>query len=127
MREPLLQVENLHVEFWTNRGTVYAVNGISFAIAPGETLGIVGESGCGKSVTSLALLGILARAGRVTAGRAHFGGRDLLTLSDDATLRTDPRTGDRDDLPGPDELAQPRPHGRAADPRGARDALRDGP
>ncbi len=86
-REPLLQVENLHVEFWTNRGTVYAVNGISFAIAPGETLGIVGESGCGKSVTSLALLGILARAGRVTAGRAHFGGRDLLTL-DDATLRT---------------------------------------
>jgi len=87
IREPLLQVENLHVEFWTNRGTVYAVNGISFDVAPGETLGIVGESGCGKSVTSLALLGILARAGRVTAGRALFGGRDLLTL-DDAELRT---------------------------------------
>jgi oligopeptide transport system ATP-binding protein len=86
-REPLLQVENLHVEFWTNRGTVYAVNGISFDVARGETLGIVGESGCGKSVTSLALLGILARAGRVTAGRAMFGGRDLLTL-DDAELRT---------------------------------------
>jgi oligopeptide transport system ATP-binding protein len=86
-REPLLQVENLHVEFWTNRGTVYAVNGISFDVARGETLGIVGESGCGKSVTSLALLGILARAGRVTAGRALFGERDLLTL-DDAELRT---------------------------------------
>jgi oligopeptide/dipeptide ABC transporter ATP-binding protein len=86
-REPLLSVENLHVEFWTNRGTVYAVNGITFAIAPGETLGIVGESGCGKSVTSLALLGILSRAGRVTKGRAQFGDRDLLTL-DDAELRT---------------------------------------
>jgi oligopeptide transport system ATP-binding protein len=75
-------VEDLRVEFWTRRGTVHAVNGISFDIAPGETLGIVGESGCGKSVTSLALLGILPRAGRVTSGTATFGGRDLLTLTD---------------------------------------------
>jgi oligopeptide transport system ATP-binding protein len=82
LREPLLSVENLHVEFWTSRGTVYAVNGVSFDIAAGQTIGIVGESGSGKSVTSLALLGILARAGRVTGGRAIFGGRDLVTLSD---------------------------------------------
>ena len=82
MSDALLSVENLHVRFWTQRGTVHAVNGISFAIAPGQTLGIVGESGCGKSVTSLALLGILPRAGRVAAGRAHFGGRDLLALPD---------------------------------------------
>ena len=78
----MLTVEDLKVEFWTRRGTVYAVNGISFDIAPGETLGIVGESGCGKSVTSLALMGILPRAGRITGGTATFQDRDLLKLSD---------------------------------------------
>jgi oligopeptide/dipeptide ABC transporter ATP-binding protein len=81
-REALLTVEDLRVHFATERGTVHAVNGISFDIAPGETLGLVGESGCGKSVTSLALLGILARNGRVVSGRAVFEGRDLLALSD---------------------------------------------
>ena len=59
MAEPLLSVDGLRVEFSTERGTIYAVNGVSFTIAEGETLGIVGESGCGKSVTALALLGIL--------------------------------------------------------------------
>ena len=87
MREPLLSVEGLEVRFWTGRGIIHAVNGVSFDIAPGETLGIVGESGCGKSVTSLALLGILARAGRVTNGTAHFEGRNLIGLSDEE-LRT---------------------------------------
>ena len=86
MTEPLLSVDDLRVEFWTERGTIHAVNGISFDVGPGETLGIVGESGCGKSVTSLALLGILPRAGKVVAGTAMFGGRNLLALSD-AELR----------------------------------------
>jgi oligopeptide/dipeptide ABC transporter ATP-binding protein len=78
----LLRVDDLRVEFWTQRGTVYAVNGVSFEIAAGETLGIVGESGCGKSVTSLAVLGLLPRAGRVTAGSAVFDGRDLIGRSE---------------------------------------------
>ena len=125
-REPLLVVDDLHVRFGTERGLVYAVNGISFDIAPGETLGIVGESGCGKSVTSLALLGILARNGRVTKGTAMFGGRDLLTLNDEelrsvrgreiAMIFQDPMTSLNPVL----TIGQ-------ADPRGARGALRDGP
>ena len=82
MSSPLLDVENLEVRFWTRRGTVHAVNGISFSLSPGETLGIVGESGCGKSVTALALMGILPRAGRVTAGTVRYEGRDLYTQSD---------------------------------------------
>jgi len=84
---PLLAVEDLRVHFWTGGGTVHAVNGISFEIGPGETLGIVGESGCGKSVTALALLGLLPRAGRVRSGSARFDGRDLLRLSQRALRR----------------------------------------
>jgi oligopeptide/dipeptide ABC transporter ATP-binding protein len=80
--EALLSVEDLRVEFTTARGTVHAVNGVTFDVASGQTLGLVGESGCGKSVTSLALLGILARNGRVSGGRALFEGRDLLGLKD---------------------------------------------
>jgi len=80
--EPLLAVDDLRVQFWTGSGLVYAVNGVSFEVNAGETLGIVGESGCGKSVTALALLGLLPRAGRVTSGTARFAGRDLIKLKD---------------------------------------------
>jgi oligopeptide transport system ATP-binding protein len=83
----LLSVRDLEVKFRTRRATVHAVNGISFDLEPGETLGIVGESGCGKSVSSLALLGILPKpAGRVTRGEVLFEGQDLLELPD-AELR----------------------------------------
>ena len=75
----LLSVRDLEVKFLT----VHAVNGISFDLDEGETLGIVGESGCGKSVSSLAMLGILPRpAGRVTGGSVSFEDRDLLRLPD---------------------------------------------
>jgi oligopeptide/dipeptide ABC transporter ATP-binding protein len=79
-RKALLAVEDLRVQFWTGGGPLYAVNGVSFDIAPGETLGIVGESGSGKSVTALGLLGLLPRAGRVKGGTAMFEGRDLIKL-----------------------------------------------
>jgi peptide/nickel transport system ATP-binding protein len=81
---PLLEVQNLHVQFETSRGIVRAVDGISYSVNPGETVAIVGESGCGKSVSSLAVMRLLAKnTGRVTAGRILFEGRDLLDLSDE--------------------------------------------
>lgn len=69
-RTALLEVENLTVEFRTRSGIVRALEAVSFAIQPGETVGIVGESGSGKSVTAFTLMGVLDPAGKVTAGRA---------------------------------------------------------
>ena len=80
----LLDVENLHVQFNTSRGVVRAVEGISYQVRAGEVVALVGESGCGKSVSSLAIMRLLAQSGRVTQGRIVFDGRDLLTLSEDA-------------------------------------------
>jgi peptide/nickel transport system ATP-binding protein len=80
---PLLEVRDLHVRFETSRGTVNAVEGISYTVNRGETVAIVGESGCGKSVSSLAIMRLLAKTGRVTKGQILFEGRDLLTLSEE--------------------------------------------
>ncbi len=78
---PLLAVENLDVRFATPAGPLHAVRGVSFEVAPGETLGIVGESGAGKSVTALAVLGLIPRpAGAVSGAGIHFAGDDLITL-----------------------------------------------
>ena len=81
--EWLLEVENLHVHFVTTRGVVRAVEGISYKVRAGEVVALVGESGCGKSVSSLAIMRLLAQSGRVTQGRILFEGRDLLTLTED--------------------------------------------
>ena len=79
--QPLLCVEDLSVHFQTEDALVRAVEGVSFELARGEMLGLVGESGCGKTATSLALLGLLPQpAGRVASGRIHFDGRDLTKL-----------------------------------------------
>jgi oligopeptide transport system ATP-binding protein len=78
----LMSVRDLAVQFKTRKSTVRAVNGVSFDLDAGETLGIVGESGCGKSVTSLAMLGILPKAGRVTHGEVLFEDVDLLKVPD---------------------------------------------
>src|SRR6185295_9398119 len=82
--EWLLEVEDLHVHFVTTRGVVRAVEGISYKVRQGETVALVGESGCGKSVSSLAIMRLLARpAGRVVGGRILFQGRNLLDLPED--------------------------------------------
>ncbi|MBM3525953.1 MAG: ABC transporter ATP-binding protein, partial [Alphaproteobacteria bacterium] len=81
----LLEIEDLRVEFASARGVVRAVDGISYRVHRGEIVAIVGESGCGKSVSSLAVMRLLAQpAGRVTGGRIRFDGRDLLVLSAEA-------------------------------------------
>jgi oligopeptide/dipeptide ABC transporter ATP-binding protein len=77
---PLLSIENLTVGFSTERGPVTAVRGVSLSVAARETLCLVGESGCGKSVTCHAVLGLLPSNGRVTGGRILFEGRDLAAL-----------------------------------------------
>ena len=78
---PLLDVDDLHVEFRTRSGVVNAVNGVSYTVSEGETLAILGESGSGKSVSAQAIMGILDTPPAViTGGGIHFEGRDLLTL-----------------------------------------------
>ena len=80
----LLEVSDLRVEFRSRGKTVRAVNGVSLTLAEGETLGLVGESGCGKSVTALSLMRLIPRPpGRVVAGQARFMGRDLLALGEE--------------------------------------------
>ncbi|MEU5876428.1 ABC transporter ATP-binding protein [Spirillospora sp. NPDC047279] len=79
-RGPLLEIEDLVVDFATDEGAVRAVDGAGFAVAPGETLGVVGESGSGKSVTAMSALGLIKPPGRVVSGRVVFDGLDLRTL-----------------------------------------------
>ena len=77
---PLLEVKNLSTYFYTNDGVVKAVNDISYSLESGETLGLVGESGCGKSVSALSLLRLVSHPGKIVDGQVIFQGQDLLTL-----------------------------------------------
>jgi len=81
---PLLEVEDLATHFFTRAGVVKAVDGVSFAVRPGQVVGLVGESGSGKSVTGYSLLGLVDPPGRVVGGSIRFEGQDLVTLSPDA-------------------------------------------
>ena len=83
MPDALLAVENLRTHFYTEAGVARAVDGVSFSIAAGETVGLVGESGCGKSVTAFSIMRLIGSPGRIEPGsRMLFEGRDLMALSD---------------------------------------------
>jgi peptide/nickel transport system ATP-binding protein len=80
MNTPVLSVRDLHVEFASRRGTLHAINGVSFDIARGEVLGVVGESGAGKSVTGLAAIGLIDPPGRISGGEIHLSGQRIDNL-----------------------------------------------
>jgi peptide/nickel transport system ATP-binding protein len=77
---PLLDVQDLHIHYDTSRGVMKAVEGVSFTLQPGEHLGLIGESGCGKTTTGRSLLRVMPRNGSIPQGKAIFKGRDLLSL-----------------------------------------------
>ena len=80
MSQPLLEVKNLHIEFPTRRGVLKAVEDVSFSIAPGEVLGVVGESGAGKSLTGAAIIGLLEPPGRIAGGQILLDGKRIDNL-----------------------------------------------
>ncbi len=81
--QPLLKIDDLRTHFFTQDGVVKAVDGVSMAIGDGKTLGVVGESGCGKSVTAMSVLRLVGRPGRIVTGRILLDGLDLVTMSED--------------------------------------------
>jgi peptide/nickel transport system ATP-binding protein len=81
--EPLLEVRDLKVSFRTEDGTIKAVDGVSFSLAPGETLGIVGESGSGKSVTMMSVMRLITDPNARFEGEVRYKGRDLMKLDQD--------------------------------------------
>src|SRR5690606_24047645 len=85
--DALLEVRNLRVEFHTRRGVLTALDNVSFDLARGEILGVVGESGAGKSLTGTAIIGLLEPPGRIAAGEIRLGGRRIDQLDDDAMRR----------------------------------------
>ena len=87
MSEKLLEVRNLHTSFFTDEGVIPAVDGVTFSLEKQQTLAIVGESGCGKSVTSLSILRLIQSPGKITEGEILFEGQDLLKKSESEMRR----------------------------------------
>src|ERR1700716_2848344 len=83
MAQTLLQVEDLRTQFKTSRGVVRAVDGVNFHIDVGETLGVVGESGCGKTMTALSILRLLPDPGKIVSGRILFRGNEVTKMDDE--------------------------------------------
>ena len=79
---PLLEVDRLEVEFQTRAGIAHVLDGVGFSLMPGETLGIVGESGCGKSITALSIMGLVPPPGRIAGGTIKLKGENLLQATD---------------------------------------------
>jgi len=83
MTEPILEIEDLNISFYTRKGEIPAVMDFSMTVLPGETMGLVGESGCGKSTVSLGIMRYLGNNGRIKSGSIKFLGRDMATMSDE--------------------------------------------
>ena len=86
-KKPLLDVKNLKTHFFTEDGVVHAVDGVDFVVYPGEILGLVGESGCGKSVTSLSVMRLISQPGKILEGEILLDGTDLLKLSESEMMK----------------------------------------
>lgn len=84
---PLLEVRNLKTYFYTEDGVVHAVDGVDFYVNSGEVLGIVGESGCGKSVTSLSIMRLISQPGKIEAGEIFFEGKDLVKATEEEMMK----------------------------------------
>ncbi|HUE98863.1 MAG TPA: ATP-binding cassette domain-containing protein, partial [Anaerolineales bacterium] len=85
--KPLLEVKGLKTYFYTEDGIVRAVDGVSFEVYPGEVVGLVGESGCGKSVTSLSIMRLISKPGRIDEGEILLDGENLLKLPEDEMIK----------------------------------------
>src|SRR5689334_10006350 len=85
---PILEVEDLSTHFFNRDGVVHAIDGVSYSVSAGEVLGVVGESGCGKSMTALSIMGLVPKpAGRIVSGSIRLMGRELVSLPDSEMRR----------------------------------------
>ncbi|HRK90917.1 MAG TPA: ABC transporter ATP-binding protein [Anaerolineales bacterium] len=87
IQKPLLEVKNLKTYFYTEDGVVRSVDGVDFSVYPGEVLGIVGESGCGKSVTSLSVMRLISPPGRIVEGEINFDGKNLVQATEEEMMQ----------------------------------------